>query len=415
MKKKLINVIFCTFLLSSLLLCFDLYAEVDKVAIKGGTILTITNGTIRNGIIIIVDGKITTVGDKVEIPHSSTIIDATNKYIMPGMIDTHSHIGAGPYFGNDAWDVNEATDPVTPHVDIIDAINPNDPSFRESVKYGVTTIVTGPGSSNTIGGKSVVIKPIGRTIEEMILKKDGGMKIAMGAKGYGRRNMYPATTMGNTSLLRETLIATKEYMEKWQKYKKNNNNGPPPEKNLKYEALIPVLERELRVRAHIHTANDIMALLKIKDEFNFKLSFEHSTEAYKVAEEVAKRNVPCVMVPLFIQVGMSDDLYRAPALLAKAGVKIAFHTDHPVVHQKWIRYCAAICTRYGLSEEDALRAITINPAEIAEVDDRVGSIEKGKDADIVILSGHPFEIKSRVEKVLINGQVAFDKNKEELH
>jgi imidazolonepropionase-like amidohydrolase len=185
-------------------------------------------------------------------------------------------------------------------------------------------------------------------------------------------------------------------------------------KNLKYEALIPVLKRELRVRAHIHTANDIMALLKIKDEFNFKLSFEHSTEAYKVAEEVVKRNVPCVMIPLFIQIGMSDDLYRAPALLAQAGVKIAFHTDHPVVHQKWLRYCAAICTRYGLSEEDALRAITINPAEIAEVDDRVGSIEKGKDADIVILSEHPFEIKSRVEKVLINGQIAFDKDKEEL-
>ena len=412
MKIKCKKAVALLFLLFFTLFSLTLFADTEKVAIKGGKILTITKGTIEKGTVLVVNGKIAAVGEKVKIPRGTRIIDAANKYVMPGMIDAHSHIGGASYFGREEWDANEATDPVTPHLHIIDAINPGDASFKECLKYGVTSLVTSPGSANAIGGQSVVLKTVGDTVEEMILKRDGGMKMAMGRKGYGRRNRYPATTMGTTSLIRESFLATKEYIEKWEKHEKGNKEGPAPAKNLKYEALARVLRGEMRVRTHVHTASDILALLKLKDEFNFRLSLEHSTEAYKVAEEVAKRDVACVMIPLFIHIGLSDDLYRAPALLAKAGIKIAFHTDHPVVHQKWMRYCAAICTRYGLSEEDALKAITINPAEIAEVEDRVGSIEVGKDADLVILSGHPFEIKSMVEKVLVNGKVVFDKEKE---
>jgi imidazolonepropionase-like amidohydrolase len=198
-------------------------------------------------------------------------------------------------------------------------------------------------------------------------------------------------------------------MEAWEKYESGDKKGSPPRRDLGLEAIVKVLKGEERVRCHIHYANDIIQFLKLKDEFGFDLTFEHSTEAYKIADEVAKRNVGCVCFPLVMQIGLSEDQMRGNAILHKAGVKIAMHTDALVSQQKWLRLCAALALRYGLPDDEALRSITINPAEMAKISDRVGSIEKGKDADLVVLDGPWYELKTRVDMVFIDGVLVYDR------
>jgi imidazolonepropionase-like amidohydrolase len=256
---------------------------------------------------------------------------------------------------------------------------------------------------------AVVIKTFGTDHAKRMLLEKGGMKFAMGPKG---RTRYPATAMGVAANLRQYLIKTQEYVKAHEKWEGDGKKGNPPARDLGYEAMAEVLARKTYVRAHVHSATDVMTLTRLKDEFGFDLTIHHSTEAYKVAPELAKRGISAVVLPLGPRIGVAEDAMAGPYHLWKAGVKVAMHTDAPVISQKWLRLCAALAMRYGIPEEEALKMVTLNAAEIARVADRVGSIAVGKDADLVIFDGPWYEPKSRIDLVIGDGQVIYDRSKE---
>ena len=384
-------------------LTLPLGAQGDVILVRGGTIHTAAGAPINNGSVLIQAGKIVAVGTNVSAPAGARIIDATGKSVIPGMIDNHSHIGAK------STDLNDSPMLIGPQHRFLDALDWNDPDFQDAVEGGVTTIVTGPGSGENVSGMAVVIKTFGTDYTKRMLLEKGGMKFAMGPKG---RSRYPATAMGVAANLRQYLIKTQEYMAAQKKWEDDGKKGNPPARDLGYEAMADVLTHKTYVRAHVHAATDIMTLLRLKDEFGFDLTLHHSTEAYKVAPEIAKRGVTAVVLPLGDRIGLSDDAMAGPYQLWKAGVKIAMHTDAPVISQKWLRLCAALAMRYGIPEEEALKMVTSNAAEIARVSDHVGTIAAGKDADLVIFNGPWYEPKSRIDFVIGDGQVIYDRSKE---
>ena len=379
-------------------------AQTDQaILVRGATIHTAAGAPIPNGALLVRDGKIAAVGSNVTAPAGARIIEAAGKVVIPGMIDNHSHIGARP------TDLNDTPMLIGPQHRFIDALDWNDPDFADAVSGGVTTIVTGPGSGENVSGMAAVIKTFGTDYSKRMLLEKGGMKFAMGVKGRAR---YPATTMGVAANLRQYLIKTQEYVASQKKWEDDGKKGNPPARDLGYEAMSDVLAKRTYVRSHVHSATDVMTLVRLKDEFGFDLTLHHSTEAYKVAQEVAKRGVSAVVLPLGPRIGLGDDAMAGPYILWKAGVKIAMHTDAPVINQKWLRLCASLAMRYGIPDEEALKMVTINAAEIARVGDRVGSIQVGKDADLVIMDGPWYEPKSRVDLVIGDGQVIYDRAKE---
>ena len=384
-------------------LTLPLRAQGDVILVRGGTIHTAAGAPISNGSVLIQAGKIVAVGANVSAPAGARIIDATGKTVIPGMIDNHSHIGAK------STDLNDSPMLIGPQHRFLDALDWNDPDFQDAVEGGVTTIVTGPGSGENVSGMAVVIKTFGTDYTKRMLLEKGGMKFAMGPKG---RTRYPATAMGVAANLRQYLIKTQEYMAAQKKWEDDGKKGNPPARDLGYEAMADVLTHKTYVRAHVHSATDVMTLLRLKDEFGFDLTLHHSTEAYKVAPEIAKRGVTAVVLPLGDRIGLSDDAMAGPYQLWKAGVKIAMHTDAPVISQKWLRLCAALAMRYGIPDEEALKMVTANAAEIARVSDHVGTIAAGKDADLVIFNGPWYEPKSRIDFVIGDGQVIYDRAKE---
>jgi imidazolonepropionase-like amidohydrolase len=378
-------------------------AQGEATLIRGATIHSAAGAPIRNGSILIEGGKITAIGTSVRAPANARVIDAQGKDVIPGMIDNHSHIGAKP------TDLNDSPMVVGPQHRFLDALDLNDPDFKDAVSGGVTTIVTGPGSGENVSGMAIVIKTFGDQLDQRLLLEKGGMKFAMGPKS---RERYPTTSMGVAANLRQYLIKTQEYMASAKKWQDDGQKGNPPARDLGYEAMTDVLTRKTYVRAHVHSATDVMTLLRLKDEFGFDLTLHHSTEAYKVAGEIAKRGVTAVVLPLGPRIGVTDDAMGGPAVLWKAGVKIAMHTDAPVINQKWLRLCAALAMRYGIPEEEALKMVTLNAAQIARVGERVGSLEVGKDADLVIFDGAWYEPRSRVDLVVGNGKVIYERAKE---
>ena len=373
------------------------------VVIRGATIHTAAGAPIRNGTVLIKDGKIVALGDNVPIPAGARIIEAAGRHLIPGMIDNHSHIGAK------STDLNDSPMVVGPQHRFIDALDLGDSDWKDAVLGGVTTIVTGPGSGENVSGMAIVIKTFGDQLDRRLLLEKGGMKFAMGAKS---RDRYPTTTMGVAANLRQYLIKTQEYLAAQKKWEDDGRKGSPPARDLGFEAMADVLTKKTYVRAHVHAATDVMTLVRLKDEFGFDLTLHHSTEAYKVAPELAKRGISAVVLPLGPRIGVAEDAMAGPYVLWKAGVKIAMHTDAPVISQKWLRLCAALAMRYGIPEEEALKMVTRNAAEIARVGDRVGSIEIGKDADLVLFDGPWFEPRSRVDLVIGDGKVIYDRAKE---
>ena len=373
------------------------------VALRGGTVHTAAGQVIANGVVIIRDGKIADVGSGLAIPAGARVVDLSGKEVIPGMVDNHSHIGAAPE------DLNEQAVSFGPQHRMVDALNPDDRGWKPAAEAGVTTVVTGTGSGEVSSGEAAVVKTYGADFQKRILKEVGGLKIAMGRK---RPDRPPSTSPAVTAGLRAMFIHAREYMDSWSRWEAGGKQGPPPPRDLGMETVARVLRHEDYVRAHVHAASDIMALLKLKDEFGFDLALHHATEAYKVADEIARRHVDVVGMPLFVRIGMKEEIMRSPYIFWKAGVTYAFHTDDPVVQSKWFRYCGAMAIRYGLPEEEALKGLTINAAKIARVADRVGSIERGKDADIVVLDGPWYETKTRVDYVYVDGALAYDRSKE---
>lgn len=379
-------------------------AQGGTIALRGGTVYTAVGAPIPNATILIRDGKIAEVGGQVEVSQDARVIDVAGKDVIPGMIDNHSHIGF------DIRDVNERYVRFAPRFRITDVISPEERYWRDAVEGGVTTVVTGPGSGSVSSGQAVVVKTWGPSLQERILEERAGLKIAMGRKGG---DMAPSTSMAVSSFLREQFIKAREYMAAWRRWEEGGEEGPPPARDLDLEVLARVLRGEQKIRSHVHSAHDILSILRLKDEFGFELTLHHATEAYKVADEIAERGVSVVGLPLFVRIGLTEEVMRSPALLMEKGILFAFHTDDPVIQSKHQRYNGALGIRYGLSEADALKALTINPARIAGVADRVGSIEVGKDADIVVLDGPWYELRSRVDLVFVNGELAYQRDREE--
>ena len=372
------------------------------IAVRGATIHTAAGAPIPNGILVARGGKIVAVGANVPIPAGAKVYDATGKQLVPGLVENHSHIGAK------SNDLNDSPMVIGPQHRFIDALDLDDPDWKDAVQGGVTTIVTGPGSGENVSGMAIVIKTFGgRDLSRRLLLEEGGMKFAMGAKS---RERYPTTTMGVAANYRAYLTKTLEYVAARKKWEDEGRKGNPPPRDLGYEAMAEVLAHKTYVRVHVHSATDVMTILRLKDEFGFDLTLHHSTEAYKVASEVAKRGVSAVVLPLGDRIGLSEDAMAGPYILWKAGVKIAMHTDAPVISQKWLRLCAAMAMRYGIPEEEALKTVTLNAAQIARVGERVGSLEPGKDADFVVFDGPWYEPRSRIDLVFGDGVLIYDRS-----
>ena len=386
--------------------------------VKGGTIITVGGEVIEGGSIWIEDGVIRKVGIDLRAPDGTPVYEATGKYIMPGIVDTHSHLGVYSWPDVDAnSDGNEATDPITPQVRAIDAINIHDPGFDRARAGGVTTIQILPGSANLIGGQSAVIKlrPVD-SVEELIFQgAPPGMKMAFGENPkriYGERNQQPSTRMGNAYLLRKAFVDARNYMAKWERYEsKVKDKEHLPERDLKMEALADILRGKYRIHFHCYRADDILTLIGISDEFDFPIaSLQHCLEGYKVAEEIARHNIGVATFSDWWGFKMEawDAIPHGAYLMSRKGVRVAIHSDSGDIIQR-LYHEAAKTVRYGQSEEEAFRSITVNPAWMLGLDDRIGSIEEGKDGDLAIFSGHPFSIYSLVDATVIDGVVVYER------
>lgn len=381
-----------------------------KTVIKNGCLYTITQGVIEGGSVLIENGKIVAVGRDLSIPADAEVIDAKGQIVTPGLIDAHSHIGL---FGEPSIpataDGNEKTGPVQASLFGIDSLNPADPAFPKVLAAGVTTVYTGPGSSNIIGGTGMAVKTVGRTVDEMVVPGTEGMKMALGEnpkRNYGAENKSPSTRMGNASVLREALIAAQNYQ---LKIEQATADGKPNtvDRNLGLEQLGKVLRREMKARIHCHRADDIITAIRIAEEFNLDFVLEHATEGYKVANILAEKQVPCVVGPLLMGPA-KHELWEVrldtPAVLTQAEVKVAIQMDTSSA-TKWLPVYTGLAVRAGLEMDAAFRAITINPAEILGLADRLGSIEVGKEADLAIWNGHPLSNFTTCQTVIIAGKV----------
>ena len=385
--------------------------------IKNAKIITMAGADYSNGYIAAEGEKITALGDDTaELARleaaASEVIDAKGCHVLPGFVDAHCHVGMWEdSVGFEGDDGNETSDPVMPHLRAIDAIYHADRAFVEARENGVTTVVTGPGSANVIGGQFAALKTYGRRVEDMMIKEPVAMKVAFGENpktAYHDKRQAPMTRMATAALLRENLIKAAEYKELKEEYEADKENCDKPDYDMKMEALLKVLKGEIPLKAHAHRADDILTAIRIAKEFGLAITIEHCTEGYLITDILREENVSVITGPFLTdrsKIELRNQSAKAPGILSKAGIKTAIMTDHPCTPVQYLSLCAAVAVKEGMDETEALRAITINAAEIAGIDDRVGSLEVGKDADIIIIDGHPLELRSRVLYTIINGQV----------
>ena len=377
-----------------------------KKLIKSGTLLTVTSGTFI-GDLLIEDSKISKIAEKIECDDPGVeIIDAQGKFVLPGFIDAHSHIGLFEEGVGFVQDGNEMTDPVTPEVRAIDAFNPYDVAIKRALGGGFTTVMIVPGSANVIGGQGAIVKFKSHIVDYCIVKAPAGLKMATGEnpkRVYGDMKKMPSTRLGIAAVMRGYFMKVQDYMEK--KRRALEKDGVFLDRDPKLEVGELVLKGEIPARVHAHRAQDIVTAIRIAKEFGFKIVIEHATEAYKVVDYLVENNVPVVVGPhdFRTKIELKDLTYENVRILNEKGVLAAIMVDHPVIHLEFANMHAALAMKYGAKKEDILKMLTINPAKILGIENIVGSLEPGKDADIVIWNGDPFLPQSRVEKVFIEG------------
>ena len=377
--------------------------------IKNGYVKTMAGADIPNGCVLIGDdGKIVAVGKNLDAPNA-TVIDAQGRLVTPGCVDAHCHIGLdNEAVGWEGRDYNEMVDPITPHMRAIDSIYPFDEAFPNAIKGGVTSACTGPGSANVVGGTFVAIKLTGKRVDDMIIKDPIAMKCAFGEnpkRVYGQGGKKsPTTRMATAALLREVLFKTRRYLQ-------DKEDGKNPGFDMKLEAMIPVIKGELPLKAHAHRSDDILTSIRIAKEFGVKLTLDHCTDGALIAEELAEEGYPAFVGPSLgskTKVELANKSFATPKALVDAGVKVSIITDAPVIPLQYLPMCAALAVNAGLSQEDAWKAITINPAESTGIGDRVGSLEPGKDGDVVIWTANPMEtVGAGSYTTIVNGKVVY--------
>lgn len=386
--------------------------------IIGGKIKTMdeTLGDMEEGIIHICDGKIKEIGKKGEIPVTPAagerVIEVRDRLIMPGIIEAHCHMGiTEEKKGMEGDDCNETVDPITPQLRAIDAINTMDAAFADAVRAGITSAMIGPGSSNVVGGQFAFLKTKGRRVDDLIVKAPAAMKIAFGENpkvNYSGQGRSPSTRMAIAGMLREELADAVCYLERKDKAEKQ---GEDFQRDFKKECWIPVLRREIPLKAHVHRVDDIFTAIRIAKEFNLRMTLDHCSEGHLIAEELAAEGYPAIVGPDLAsrsKIEVQNVAFKTVGILNKAGICTAVTTDHPVSLIQSLPICAGLAVKAGLSLEEGYKAITINPAVICGVSDRVGSLVSGKDADIAIFDGNPMEIFTKTLYTIIDGEVVYE-------
>jgi imidazolonepropionase-like amidohydrolase len=397
--------------LTAFLFVFYLHtsAQDKPVVIKGAKIYTVTGSTIEKGILIVQNGKIIAVGDSAtQIPPDAQIIDASGKIIIPGIVDTHSHIG-GPAGGDNSNALN-------PEVRVLDAVNPESTDFKKALSGGITTVNIMPGSGHLMSGQTIYVKlREANTIEGMLQINEkgiyGGMKMANGTNSMRGSGGFPGTRSKSAAMDRELFLKAIEYKKKVDSAK--GVASKMPERDLRMEPMVEVLEGKRIVHFHTHKMNDILTILRMQKEFGFRVVLHHVSEGWKVADEIAKANVPCSIINIDAPGGKLEAMKCTPktgGILEKAGVLVAIHTDDPITDSRFLMRSAALSVREGMSRQKALEALTISGAKMLDLSSKVGSLEKGKDADFVILSGDPFSVYTHVEQTWVEGKKRFDRS-----
>lgn len=380
--------------------------------IKNGKILTMEGQNYKKASILLEKGKIKAIGEDIKQPKNAEVIDANGKYVLPGLVDAHTHLGlSGHGLRWEGTDHNETTDNVTPHLRTIDAINTFDRSFADSLAGGVTTVATSPGSANVIGGQITTMKVGGsKRIDKLVIKAPSAMKCALGenpknAHGQSKKTA-PLTRMATAAIFREAFYKAKEYMEK----KEKSEDGKLPDYNIKHEALIPLLAREIPVHIHAHRADDIYTAIRLLKEFDLKGIIIHCSEGHLVADDLLEAGYPVLIGPTMGFPGKpetADKTFETVGILSRKGIKATITTDHPVIPLEHLNLCASLAVKAGMDEMDALKAITIVPAEIMGLGERLGSIKVGKDADITVWERHPLDATSKVLHTIIDGKIVY--------
>ncbi len=379
-----------------------------KTLFKNGKVFPISSNPFV-GDVLVEDGKIKAIGALNE-KDADEVVELNGKYLFPGFVDAHSHIGlyeegVGAYYASDG---NEMTDPITPHVRAIDAFNPADPAIPRALSGGITTVMILPGSANPIGGQGAILKLNPTNVDKMIVKSPAGMKMAFGEnpkRVYGGQKKTPATRLGIAAVVRDFFMKVQDYMA--EKALAKEEGKPFTKRDSKLEIGELVLSKKIPARIHAHRADDILTAIRIAEEFDFDFVIEHGTEGYKIVDVLKEKNVKVVAGPLLTfrtKYELKDMTMKALKILIENGITASLMCDHPVIPLEYSTVQAATALRYGSKEEDLLKMLTINPAKILGMENRIGTIEEGKDADLVIWTGHPFDMHSVVESVYIEGK-----------
>ncbi len=380
------------------------------MVIINGKLYTMEGQIIENGFVRTRKSKIEELGamDTYKKKEGEQVLDVQGAWVLPGLIEAHAHIGiTEEKWGVIGDDCNEETNPVTTTLRAIDAVNAMDPAFHDAIRAGITSVMTGPGSANVVGGQFVFMKTQGRCVDHMIVKHPAAMKVAFGENPkttYGNKNSYPSTRMATAALLRKVLYQAKQY-------EAEKKNGTLEKEDFDMEPWLPVLKREIPLKAHAHRADDILTAIRIAKEFEVDITIDHCTEGHLIADEIKSSGFPVIVGTALtsrskLEVQNMD--FKTNKELNEAGILFAITTDHPVALIQYLPICAGLAVREGLPIEAALEAITINPAKICRVDDRVGSLREGKDADIAIFDGNPMETFTKTLYTIINGEIVYE-------